>query len=92
MKHLAVYVANDTKVFCSCMYDEYLYALCKVENPCITSPFGNVKLHAALLKQKYVIHTFLVWFSSLHRAYHFLVCYAYYRYVIHTQNGMKCTL
>ena len=46
MKHLAVYVANDTKVFCSCMYDEYLHALCKVENPCITSPFGNVKLHA----------------------------------------------
>ena len=45
-----------------------------------------------LLKQKCVIHTFLVWFSSLHRAYHFLVCYAYYRYVIHTQNGMKCTL
>ena len=45
-----------------------------------------------LLKQKYVIHTFLVWFSSLHRTYHFLVCYAYYRYVIHTQNGMKCTL
>ena len=31
----------------------------------------------AQLKQKYVLHTFLVCFSSLHRAYHFLVCYEY---------------
>ena len=40
----------------------------------------------AQLKQWYVLHTFLVCNSSLHRAHHFLVCYA------HQQNkSMKYT-
>ena len=30
------------------------------------------------LKEKYALHTFLVCFSSSHRAYHFLVCHTYY--------------